>query len=209
MKRIALSILALFVFAGMAIGIDQVYLTNKGAQIVNPGQLHTNRGAWATFDSATASAGDEPNDLAVGERTYALASAAAEGGDSKILFLTLFSPERQNWNRLAFRCTGITNDQQIIYQMYKGTLGSAAGTDCALVKVAQLTFTVGQQVSLTATYEYADTLAVTKYHGREWLVSSPASDLLAEGDVDIGNADVIVMVPTTVPCNCILEVSGY
>lgn len=209
MKRLIIVAVVLVLFAAIAVAIDPVYIVNKAGLKVNPGQLHTERALWAVFDTSTSS-GDEPNDLAVAERTYATVAAAAEGGDDEISTLDLRTAARNNWNRLRFRCTGITDGQSITYQIYLGTLGPG-GTDCVLVKAAQLAFTVGTQVSTTATYEFADTLTVTEGYSWpvSWLSSSPTGNLVAEAAVDLMGADYIVAVPTTVGCNCQLLVKGY
>lgn len=206
MRKLIPLLIVLSLFAGVVYAIDKVYLANKASQMVNPGQLHTAREAWIVLD-ATTSTGDEPNDLAVGERTYLTLAAAAEGGDDEIATLSLVP--YQDWSFARFRCIGITNDQTVTYQIYLGSL-SPGGTDCALVKAGQLAFTIGQQVSTTATYEYADTLTLTEYcWPKTWATSSPTSDLVAEACVDLMGADYIVAVPTTVSCDCKLLIKGY
>ncbi len=207
MKRFV--IFLVLAMATVAAAITGVYQYTTGARMVQPGQLHTERSTWTVL-LATASAGDEPNDLAVAERTYATVIAAAEGGDSKIGVLDLRTPViRQSWNKLRLRCIGISDGNSIVYQIYTGTLG-VGGTDCALVKSAQLAFTIGTQASETATYEYADTLTITEYcTSLSWLANSPLNNLVAEGYIDLAGDDYLVIVPTTVNCNCKLLVKGF
>ena len=206
MRRLKFALILVCLFVGVAFAIDKVYLANRASEMVNPGEQNTAREAWVTL-ATTASAGDEPNDLAVGERTYATATAAAEGGDSKIETYSLNA--KYAWNYVRFRCIGITDNQTVTYQIYLGTL-SPGGTDCALVKAGQLAFTVGLQASTTSTYEYADTLTLTEYcWPKTWASASPASDLVAEACIDLMGADLILIVPTTVGCNAILQGKGY
>src|SRR3990172_3454872 len=161
MRRLLVAALLVVLFVTVAFAIEGFYSYNMGARMVNPGQLHTERTVWAVL-TATASAGEEPNDLAVTERTYLTITTAAEGGDGKIAVYDLRTPARLVWNRVRFHCIGISDNNSITYQIYLGTLG-AGGTNCAFVKSAQLAFTIGTQASETATYEYADTLTVTEY----------------------------------------------
>jgi len=206
MKRFAL--LIIIVIATTLLAIDGVYTYVPGGRMVLPGQLHTEHAIWEVA-ATTLSAGDEPNDLAVDERTYLTAVAAAEGGDSKITVLDLRTPiARHSWNRLRFRCIGIADNNDVTYQIYTGTL-TPQETDCALVKSGQLAFTVGLQESTTATYEFADTLTVTEYcTPLSWLSTTPGSDLVAEAYIDLAGDDIVVIVPTTVSCNCKLLVKG-
>jgi len=163
----------------------------------------TEQTEWQVIDTTT-SAGDEPNDLAVGERTYTTVSAAAEGGDEEISIFNV--PEGANSARL--RVIGATNNQSVTYQIYIGT--KAAQWNCDLAKVCQLAFTVGQQASYINGYEYADTVTVTEYClVKDVGSSSPGSDLVAEVAFDLMGADIIVAVPTTADCNCKLLFKGY
>lgn len=212
-RRLLTLCLCVLIFTGLAVAIDQVYLSNKVGQIVNPGQLHTARSAWEIANTS-ASDGNEPNDLAVDERTYLTVLAAAEGGDSKISVVLLHTADRQNWNAVKFRCIGITDNGTVTYQVYAGTLGQApisGVTDCELAKVGQLAFTIGTQVSATATYEMADAVAITEGYSsvRSWLSASPGNDGVAEGELDVTGADVIVIVPTVVSANSKLLITGY
>ena len=198
------------VIAGLALAIDPVYVSDNLGRIVQPGQTHTAQDAWITIDT-TASAGDEPNDLAVTERTYATVSAAAEGGDDKISIYGDSYAEIEvlsSYNAVRFRCIGITGDGTATYQIYFGTLDQ--GTDCVLAKAGQLAWVVGTQASLTATYELAD--AVTATAGdwvKAWGTATPGSNQVAEASIDLMGADLIVVVPTTVSANCKLLMKGY
>jgi hypothetical protein len=210
-------ILLLVLAPALAFAITEIMPVNTAGLRVDPGTLHTIRADWVQLD-ATTSAGTEPSDLAAGERTYStLATAIAAGlnGDDEISTFSLYSGsarQRLDWNRIRFRCIGITNGQSITYQIYLGDLGSSGATECALVKVAQLAFTIGQQVSEVSTYEFADAVAVTEYCWPKAIgYSSPGdtTDLVAEAYMDLMGSDYIVAVPTTAGCDCQLLIKGY
>lgn len=122
---------------------------------VDPGQVHTKRNTWVIIDSTT-SAGDEPNDLAVTERTYQLAKNASEGGDAEISFYDV----PRSWNGVRFRVIGITDGGTATYQIYLGTLGDgnldsgSTGIDCDLAYAGQLAFVVGTQTSIYSQVAY-------------------------------------------------------
>jgi len=213
MRKIILIVMIMSFFSVVLAVTRVAPITKTGVQ-VNPGEVQTARNAWSVFDATVLSAGDEPNDLAVSERTYLTALAAAEGGDSKILTLLLHSGTRQGWNTVKFRCRGITDNGTATFQIYLGTLGGAPVTDvtdCELVKVGQLAFTIGTQVSTLATYEMADTVVVTESmsSARSWQKASPTSELVAEADLNLIGADVIFAVPTVASADCQLLVSGF
>ena len=206
---IRLAVVVVIGVCSIAYAINAVYTVNIGGEKVNPGELHTGRSAWEVM-GATLAAGDEPNALAVGERTYATVSAAAEGGDDKIIIFDLRTKERQHWNRARFRCIGTTDGASVKYQVYFGSLG-LGGTDCILAPVGELDFTIGTQASTTATYEVADTLTITPSDSwtKAWGSASPTGNLVAEGWIDIIGADIIVLVPTTVGCDAKVLGKGY
>ena len=215
-KKLIVLALVLLVASVTYAAVVRVVPLNKTSNQVNPGELHTGRNAWVVLDT-TSSAGDEPNDLAVDERTYLTVLSAIStgtGGDDEISTFLLHSGTRQGWNRVKFRCRGITDGGTATYQIYIGTLGRAPvtdTTDCELAKVGQLAFTVGTQVSTLATYEMADTLTVTEGFSsvRSWLSSSPTSEHVAEAELDVSGADVIVAVPTVASADCQLLVTGF
>ena len=63
--------------------------------------------------------------------------------------------------------------------------------------MGQLVFTIGQQVSTTATYEMADTVAETASDWvSAWSKISAASDTVAEAQIDMSGANVLVLVAT-------------
>lgn len=170
---------------------------------VAPTSLATDQRTWQTIVTV-ASAGEEPNDLAVTERTYTTIAALAEGGDDKITIVRIPTA----WSYIRFRCIGISDNNAVTFQVYSGTL--ANGTNCELVKMAQLAFTIGTQASTTATYEMADTLTLTSYCNLKTLRSvSPTGELVAEGGWDLLGDDVLVIVPTTVECNAKLQAKGF
>ena len=203
--RKAIIVILITLMVGTAFAIDAIYTANKAGAIVQPGQLHTGRNAWAVVDT-TLSAGLDPNTLAVGERTYVTVAAAIvadSSGDGKITIYTVPT----SWNYGKFRCIGITNDNDVIYEIYLGTL--AKGTDCELSYAGELAFTIGTQASVTSTYEMADTVVVTDGETiPAWSSSSPANNGVAEARIDLETADIVVAVPTTVECNCKLLMTG-
>lgn len=215
-KKMAIVVILLFVCANL-FGIDGVYVYDANSKITDPGKLYTAKSRWIVMDSSTA-ADAEPTDLAADKRTYqavkALIAAAdnASTGNGEIAIFDV----PNTWNDLRVRCIGVTNDSLIVYQVYLGNLGpgnkhkDSTAADCELAYGGQLTFTIGQQSSVTSTYEFADTLAATNGDvTAEWTFTSPLSDRIAEGKIDLQGADVIVLVPTTVACDCKLLGNGY
>ena len=194
--------------------IDPVYLSNKRGKIVEPGQVHTAHYEWIVADTTT-SAGTEPTDLAVGERTYATVAAAVaadDSGDGEISICGDSAAEKANmesWNLVRFRCRGITDGASIVYQIYLGTL-VVGGTDCELAYAGQLGFTVGTQASVDTGYEMADTLAVTESDWVKSVASSSSADnRVAEAALDLMGANMIVVVASTAGCDCKLIIKGY
>lgn len=191
----------------VAWAIDPVYISNKQGKIVDPGELNTKQNLWVAVNTVV-SAGDEPNDLAVGERTFLTVTAAAEGGDEKIETYSVPS----TWNGVRFRCIGITDNGTATFQVYGGTRDTRiSGSDCELAKLGELAFVVGTQVSATSTYELAD--AVTVGAATSWIPDwgsvSPGSELVAEATIDLLGIDVLVLVPTVASANCKLMAKGY
>lgn len=211
MKRYVLILTVLFVGVALA-QLQPVIPFDTMAQRVEPGQLHTATEAWVILDT-TASAGDEPNDLGVTERTYATVVAAAEGGDAKITIYGDDASERlimSDWNGVRLRASGITDDGTVTYQIYLGTLPVGA-TDCELVNAGQLAFTIGTQAAVTATYEMADTLTITNdtTWTADWGSNSPTGELVAEAMVDLMGANIIVAVPTVASADSRLHARGF
>lgn len=170
---------------------------------VEPVASITRQRTWEAIASVS-SVGEEPNDLAVGERTYTTVAVAAEGGDDKITIVKI----PPSWSYIRFRCIGITNDANVVFQVYSGTL--ANDSDCVLVKVAQLSFVIGTQSSTVSTYELADTLTLTEYCKiLETASDSPTGELVAEAAWDLEGDDILVIVPTTVECNAKLLAKGF
>jgi hypothetical protein len=211
MKRLLiLAILALMANVAFCANTEVVPKDKDGAR-VDPGQLHTVTNTWTVIDT-TDSSGLEPNDLAVTERTYQTAKAAAEGGDAEISFFDV----PRSWNGLRLRAIGITDDGTATYQIYLGTLGDgnkdddSTAEDCELAYLGQFVFTIGTQASTTSTYEMADTLSIT---ASDWgdtpTAKSPAGNRVATGKVDLLGADLIVAVPTVVTADCKLLGKGF
>ena len=135
---------------------------------VRAGQvLLTSQIGWNILDE-TSSAGTEPTDLAVTERTYAAvvaAVAAAAGGDDEISIAHL----PPSWNEIRLRAVGITDDGTTTYQVYLGTLAGA--DDCELALAGQMAFTIGTQSSIYSQVAY----------------TSGGTRTIAQGDTLTGN----------------------
>lgn len=196
--------------------MEAVQLHDKNGDIVNPGESHTTRDPWEIFGGeGVLATGAEPTDLGVTERTYltVLAAIAADSsGDGKIRVQLLH--ENPGWDRLKFRATGVTDNGTSTWQIYAGTLGRApveGVTDCVLVKIGQLAFVVGTQASLTSGYELADAVTVTEGFSapNAWSTASPGSEGVAETEIDLRGADVVIAVPTVITNDAQLLVSGY
>ncbi len=183
---------------------------------VDPGQLITARNRWVILDS-TSSAGTEPSSLSGSNRTYqAVKTLIAEGinGNDEI---SIFDVPR-SWNFAKFRCTGLTNDSSVVYKVYSGTLGDgnldSASTiaDCELSVLGILTFTIGTQGTITATFEFADTVTITQSDSdstNDWQTTSPQNNRVAEGKIDLDGDDLLVIMATTAGSNCKLLGKGY
>ncbi len=208
MKRIAIVIGLLFV----GVAIAQVQMTapfDTLSQRVEPGQLFTGSSSWVVLD-ATLAASTEPTDLGTGERTYLTVVAAIladSSGDGKITIYGDDLSERlemSHSNAVRLRGIGITDGDSFTYQVYMGTLEVPGPLDCELVNVGQLVFTVGLQASITSGYEMADTLAITADSTwiADWGVDSPVSDLVAEAEIDMRGANILVLVPTAITSDC-------
>jgi hypothetical protein len=164
----------------------------------------TDNRTWTAIATIT-STGEEPNDINVLERTYLTVKDCNKGGDSKITIVRLVP---NSWNEVRLRCIGITDNADVNFMVYSGTL--ANGTDCELVKIAKLEFKIGTQASTIATYEMADTVTVTKYTqvGSVSYVS-PEAEYVAEVKWDLRGDDVLVIVPTAADCDAKLLAKGY
>lgn len=217
-KKVAILIM-LFCVIGVIFAANTIVVPiDKTGERVDPGSVHTARKVWAAIDT-TSSAGDEPTDLAVTERTYQTVKAAqiaSVGGDGEI---SIFDIPR-GWNAIRLRAQGITDDGTYTVQIYAGTLGDGnkdsalTAADCELAYVGQFAWTVGTQGAVTATYEMADAVTVTE---SDWTVSmsannnirSPGNERVAEARFDLLGADVIVIVPTVASADSKLLARGF
>ncbi|GAI45115.1 unnamed protein product, partial [marine sediment metagenome] len=82
-KRMFLIMLAVLILAPFC------FATERGVN-----KLATAQNKWIVVDRTT-TAGEEPNDLAVTERTYAAVKAATEGGDDEI---SIYYPIPKSYN---------------------------------------------------------------------------------------------------------------
>ena len=215
-KILVLSAIVLCILGVVIAQLQPVVPFDKLAQQVDPGTLHTSHNVYVVID-ATTSSGTEPSDLASDERTYqtvVAAIAAAANGDEEIsVYGDSYTEKRilNSWNGVKFQAIGITNNGTCTWQIYFGHLGPySSSADCNLTYAGQLAFTIGQQASTTSTYEMADTLTVTPGDWTStWRSSSPGSDRVATGKIDLEGADLIVAVGTTASCDCKLLITGY
>lgn len=218
----------LFIFCTLALIVGVCFAANtlvapidKNGVRIDPGAVHTARPVWVAIETTT-SAGDEPTDLDVAERTYQTVKAAQianVGGDGEI---GIYDVPR-GWNAIRLRAQGITDGGTYTVQIYIGTLGdgkrdadytSASTFDCELAYVGQFAFVVGTQGAVTATYEMADAVTVTE---SDWtvdmtaagLVRSPSGNRVAEARFDLLGADLIVIVPTVASADSKLLARGF
>jgi hypothetical protein len=138
--------------------IQEIAPVDINGDRVDPGQLHTPRPRWVQVEETT-SAGDEPTDLGVTERTYQAvkrAIAAAVSGDGEISIFDI----PKAWNAINLRAAGITADGTYTTQIYLGTLGKgnrdtdSTTLDCELVNIGQLAWTIGTQESTFSQVAY-------------------------------------------------------
>ena len=74
----------------------------------------------------------------------------------------------------------------------------------------KLAFVIGTQASITSTYEMADAVTVTESDSvSAWSSVGAAGNTVAEGQIDLNGANIIVLVPTVVTANCRLHIKGF
>ena len=208
-------LVAILLLAGVCFAANTIVVpVDKDGTRVDPGTVHTAITDWVVVDT-TSSTGDEPTDLAVGERTYQTvktAIATAASGDDEISILDI----PRNWNGIRLRAQGITDNGTYTVQLYAGTLGDgyrdadSTTEDCELAYVGQFAWVIGTQGAVTATYEMADAVTVT---ASDWTATittaSPGSERVAEARFDLLGADVIVAVATVASADSKLLAKGY
>ncbi len=162
-------------------------------------ELTTPNFTWNTTASFL-SAGTEGAALGVGERTYktvaALIAAADSGGANSEIVIY---PIPYGTNTLRFRAIGLTNDGTVKIDIHTGTFDGDT-EDCELALRGTLTFTMGTQVSTTASYEMARAVALTASsdasNTSSWTIASPgAAESIAEAMLDLQGDDILVIVP--------------
>lgn len=174
----------------------------------------TSVSTWTVLDTTT-SDGNEPNDLAADERTYsavesAISTAASGDGDDEISIVRInrTGATKSKTNVIRFRCIGITDNANVVHDIYSGTLGNKS--NCNLTYLGQLDWTIGQQASTTDTYEMADQVSVTQGDTTvDWNSESAADDRVAEAVIDLQGSDILVIVPSTSACDSKLLGKGY
>ena len=216
MKRAIVVVVFITLILGVALAqLQPVIPYDIMAQRTDPGQLYTAKNAWVVVNSVT-DTGDEPTDLGAAERTYltvVAAIATGASGDEKITIYGDDASERlevSGWNGIRVRASGITNDGDIDYQVYAGTLEPGDTADCELAKIGQLEFVIGTQASITATYEMADAVVATASDSvSSWSTVGAASNTIGEAQIDLGGANVLVLVPTVVDADSRLHIKGF
>ena len=209
---VALLLVAAVIYAQTTrvVPIDQAGLR------VDPGSLHTARAVWVTIDTTT-SAGSEPDDLGVGERTYtqvaALIAAAANDDEE----MSVFDIPR-SWNSIRLRATGTADDATVTYIIYLGTLGDgnrdtdSTSADCDLSYLGTFAFQMGTQQSTTATDLFAEICVTTTGNWtKDITTTSPGENTfrVAEVRVDLAGADLLVAIPTVASTNSKLLGKGF
>lgn len=163
---------------------------------------------WRAAASFTAAS---TNDLAVTERTKTLVAAlivaAANNDDQMVLYTIPFGS-----NGVRFRVIGITDNDDLVVNVYSGA-ETGPGGNASLVKRGTLTCVVGTQVSETASYEFADQIAVTNDSAStsEWSVASPGTGIetCAEAVIDLQGDNILCFVPTTVDSAMTILIKYY
>ena len=219
MKRLGLACTVIFIaLLYLAVYADRVEVIpfDKASLRVDPGQLHTAKPVWVTIDTTT-SAGSEPDDLGVGERTYtqvaALIAAAANDDEE----MSVFDIPR-GWNSIRLRATGTANDATVTYIIYLGTLGDgnrdidSTSADCDLSYLGTFAFEMGTQQSTTATDLFAEIcITTTGNWTKDITTTSPGENTfrVAEARVDLVGADLLVAIPTVASTNSKLLGKGF
>ena len=261
---------------------------------IEGGILHTIQSAWLIADSTTA-AGTEPTALGVDERTKLVVDAlivADSSGDGEI---SVF-PINSKWNTMRFRGMSVDDEDDIVHNIYLGTLGGAV--DCELDLIGILTWDTGLQESIysqiaftsggtyvpqigdtvtgnssgetavivdivesastwsagtaagtityrskSGTFTNSETVSIAKANkvlsnnaythaasdvvdflmaqsvvlsgqktwtvGITWKIASPGGDAVADAEIDVKGADIMVVVTSTATVDSKLIVTGY
>ena len=169
--------------------------------------LSTTQFRWDTA-ATWLSANGAATTPSVTQRTYLTVLAAIAADANNQAEIRLYNIP-SGANGMRFRAIGITDGQSLVVDVLAGS--RAGNTDCAFSLMGTLTFTIGTQLSDTATYEFADTLVVTADSGTTatWTTASPADNSVAETRIDLMGADMLVLVPTTIGVNSKLLVKWY
>ncbi len=181
---------------GFVLGIGAVLcMAAVRAQVGS--ELTTPNFTWNTTASFL-SAGTEATALAVGERTFKTVTAiiaAASSGDDEIVIYNI----PYGTNAMRFRAIGITNDGTVKIDVHTGTYDGDT-EDCELALRGTLTFTMGTQASVTASYEMARAVVLTTSSDvsstSSWTIATAgAVESIAEAMLDLQGDDIMVLVP--------------
>ncbi len=162
-------------------------------------ELTTPNFTWDTTASFL-SAGTEATALAVGERTFktvtaAIKAAAPASGDEEIVIYNI----PYGTNVMRFRAIGLTNDGTVQVDVHTGTYDGDT-EDCELALRGTLTFTMGTQASVTASYEMARAVVLTGASDASstsaWAIATAGeAESIAEAMLDLQGDDILVLVP--------------
>ena len=181
---------------GFVLGIGAVLcMAAVRAQVGS--ELTTPNFTWNTT-AAFLSAGTEATALAVGERTFKTVTAiiaAASSGDDEIVIYNI----PYGTNAMRFRAIGLTNDGTVKIDVHTGTYDGDT-EDCELALRGTLTFTMGTQASVTASYEMARAVVLTTSSDvsstSSWTIATAgAVESIAEAMLDLQGDDIMVLVP--------------
>lgn len=178
-----------------------------GSELATPNFRWTVAATWTD-------AGTEPTSLAVGERTYktivaAIAAAATDAGDEEIEIYTV----PYGTNSIRIRAIGLTHTHVMIFDVLTGTYQGNT-EDGEMVLRGTLIFTVGQQVSTTASYLMCDQVVLISASDAastsRWTIANPGdTDTVAEAVLDLQGDDRVVLVPTTLSSNAKVLIKPY
>lgn len=167
--------------------------------------LSTVMSPWVALNKA-ASSGASLSALGVAERTYSAVQDLASTRRASIF--RVGDVRTTGGNGIRIRCLGAADTNNMVYEVYIGTL--AQKSDCDLTYLGSLDFTTGTQVSSTTGYNLCSQVTVTEGDTTaDWDFESADDDRVAEATIDLQGEDVLVIVPTTLGGDAILQGKLY
>ena len=98
----------------------------------------------------------------------------------------------------------------VTYRSASGTFTNSETVSISRANVVSSSNAYTHAASDLVQFEYSDTLTATnKSWGTNWSASSPADDTLAEGKLDVGGADVMIILTSTCTADSKLLIRGY